>query len=171
MADPHRKTAAADLRPQREGPVRLNATEMVAVLLSLIWVTAVVAYVVTTPRGDGEGVLGLVMTLLVVFLPLALIWVAVTTLRTVHHLRVEAAKLQAAVDAMRNAYVASQAAAATTETLKPSVEKKLDEIAAAQRQTEFCAGNIHLAPRWHVDGALSRPQGRFGCAAPGQPRG
>ena len=35
---------------------------------------------------------------------------------------------------MRNAYVAQSQAAAVG--LKPSVEKKLDEIAAAQRQTE-----------------------------------
>ncbi len=111
----------------------------------------------TTPRGDGDGPLGLVMTLLVVFLPLALIWVAVITLRSVRALRDEAARLQAAVDAMRHAYVAVGPAGGGD--LKPSVEKKLDEIAAAQRQTENRAGDLYLAPRWHADSAFGRSQG------------
>jgi hypothetical protein len=66
--------------------------------------------------------LGLVMTLLIVFLPLALIWVAVITLRSVRDLRAEAARLQAAVDAMRASYVqnASQVQAAA---MKPSRER------------------------------------------------
>ena len=115
-----------------EGPARLNITEAAAIGLSLVWVIAVVAYVLLSP--DGVGTTGAVLTLLVVFLPLALIWMTVTTARSVRGLRDEAARLQAAVDAMRNAYVAPPQAAAVG--LKPSVEKKLDEIAAAQRQTE-----------------------------------
>jgi hypothetical protein len=112
-------------------------------------VVAVIAYVLLSPRAEGEGVLGLVMALLVVFLPLALIWVAVTTLRTVHGLRAEAARLQAAVDAMRHAYVAGQQGGAGG--LKPSVEKKLEEIAAAQRQTETALARFST----RRDGALS----------------
>jgi hypothetical protein len=67
-------------------------------------------------------------------MPLALLWVAVGVARSVRSLRDEAARLQSAVDAMRNAFVAHNQSAAAG--LKPSVEKKLDEIAAAQRQTE-----------------------------------
>jgi hypothetical protein len=74
------------------------------------------------------------MTLLMVFLPLALIWAAATTLRSVRILRDEAARLQVSVDAMRNAYIASQQTGAAG--LKPSVEKKLEELAAAAKQTE-----------------------------------
>jgi len=109
-----------------------SPAELVAAILALIWIASVAAYLIFAP--DGGGPLGLVMTALVVFLPLALIWVAVATSRSVQDLRQEAERLKAAVDAMRNAYVVqSQTAAAT---LKPSVEQKLDEIAAAQRQTE-----------------------------------
>ena len=108
---------------------RFSVTEIVAAALAVVWVVAVVIYVMSAPAGT--GILGLVMTLLVVFLPLALIWAAVTTLRSVRILRAEAARLQASVDAMRNAYISSQQTGAAG--LRPSVEKKLDDIA---RQTE-----------------------------------
>ncbi|MEY4981766.1 MAG: hypothetical protein RIR62_32 [Pseudomonadota bacterium] len=105
--------------------------EIVAGLLAVVWVVAVLAYVILSPATDGGGLLGLVMTLLVVFLPLALIWASVTTLRSVRELRAEAARLQAAVDAMRNAYLVGQQTAAA---IKPAVEQKLDEIAAATKE-------------------------------------
>ena len=116
-------------------PVRsARATELVAAALSAIWVVAVLAYILISPPGDDVKTLGLVMTLLIVFLPLALIWVAVITLRSVRDLRNEAARLQAAVEAMRASYV--QSSSQMSGTLKPSVEKKLDEIAAATKQAE-----------------------------------
>ncbi len=117
-------------RPETDGGT--IGSDLVAAMLSLVWIASVAAYMIFSP-GD-EGPLGLVMTALVVFLPLALIWVAAITLRSVRSLREEAARLQAAVDAMRNAYVAQAQAAAVG--IKPSVEKKLDEIVAAQKQTE-----------------------------------
>ncbi|MBN2631399.1 MAG: hypothetical protein JXR75_12775 [Rhodobacteraceae bacterium] len=112
---------------------RFSATEIVAALLAVVWVVAVAVYVLRAPdpAPDGTGALGMVMTLLVVFLPLALIWAAVTTLRSVRILRAEAARLQASVDAMRNAYIANQQTGS-----RPSVEKKLDELAQAAKQTE-----------------------------------
>lgn len=110
----------------------LGALEWVAGAMSLIWLGAVGAYVWTAP--EGAGTLGLVLTLLVVFLPLALIWASVVTLRSVRALRAEAQRLQATVEAMRAAYVQSQQAAQAV--AKPSVEKKLDELAASARHTE-----------------------------------
>lgn len=108
---------------------RMSATEWVAVALCVVWVGAVAAYIFTA--SDSVAPLGLVLTLLVVFLPLALIWAAAVTLRSVQTLRHEAARLQATVEAMRAAYVAGQQGG-----LKPSVEKKLNEIAQATKQTE-----------------------------------
>ena len=124
LSDP----TAADLPDAR----RFTSTEFVASALSVVWVVAVVAYVFTAD--EGSGTLGLVMTLLAVFLPLALIWAAATTLRSVSILRAEAARLQTSVDAMRNAYIVAQAAGGAV--MKPSVEKKLDALALAARQTE-----------------------------------
>lgn len=112
-------------------PSKFTVTEGVAGALSVVWVIAVLAYVFSAP--EGTGTLGLVMTLLVVFLPLALIWAAATTLRSVRILRAEAARLQASVDAMRTAYVQSQQSGGS---LKPSVERKIEELAHAAKQAE-----------------------------------
>ena len=128
MPDPDPKLR--DLATAGRGDPSLTATEWVAAGLSLIWVAAVAAYVYSGSAASGS--LGFVLSILVVFLPLALIWTAVTTLRSVRSLRAEAARLQASVDAMRQAYIAQQQAA----NMRPSVERKLDEIAAATRQTE-----------------------------------
>ncbi len=108
---------------------RMTSTEWVAVALCAVWFIAVATYVWRAPPEAAP--LGLVLTLLVVFLPLALIWAAAVTLRSVQSLRIEAARLQASVDAMRAAYVSGQQGG-----IKPSVEKKLNEIAQAAKQTE-----------------------------------
>ena len=115
-------------RDEQSGP---GATEFVAAALAVVWVVAVIAYALVSKPTDGAGLLGLVMTLLVVFLPLALIWAAVTTLRSVRVLRSEAARLQATVDALRNAYLVGQQSAAS---IKPVVEQRLDEIAAVTKE-------------------------------------
>ncbi|WP_151717427.1 hypothetical protein [Gemmobacter serpentinus] len=113
--------------PVEAGPVsRSNRTEMVAAALSIIWLIAVATYIFVAP--EGVGTLGLVMTLMMVFLPIAVIWVAVTTLRSVQELRSEAVRLQSAVEAMRATWVQSH--------VQPSVEKKLDEIERSAKSTE-----------------------------------
>lgn len=117
--------------PTPERDARFTAAEGMGAAMSVLWVVAVLAYVFTAP--EGTGTLGLVMTLLVVFLPLALIWAAVTTLRSVRILRAEAARLQASVDAMRTAYISSQQAGGA---LKPTVERKIEELAHAAKQAE-----------------------------------
>lgn len=112
-----------------------STTEAIAAALSVIWVGAVGAFfVITGGVASDAGALTAVMTLLAIFLPLAMIWVTAVTARTVQELRDEAARLQAAVDGMRAAYVQQSQAAALG--IRPSVERKLDEIAAAQRHTE-----------------------------------
>ncbi len=140
MSETEEKPLDLGLYARSDGKAKMTATEIVAAALSLVWVTAVIAYVLTGPvTGPVEaGTLGLVLTLLVVFLPLALIWAAVTTLRSIRVLRGEAARLQASVDAMRMAYIASQHASSG----RPSVERKLDEIAAATRQTETAVASF-----------------------------
>lgn len=109
--------------------------EIGGIALSLIWVVLILIYVLITPPGSETRTLGLVMTLLMVFLPIALIWAVVITLRSVRELRAEAKRLQATVDAMRSSYVQAQSQAQPA-GLKPSVEKKIDEIAASTKQAE-----------------------------------
>lgn len=142
---------AAETAPARSARV----TEIVAGLLSVVWVVAVLAYILASPPGDDVQTLGLVMTLLIVFLPLALIWVAVITLRSVRDLRVEAARLQAAVDAMRASYVQTASQMQQAVAIKPSVEKKLDEIAATFSSRRDVALSVPSADR---KAALSVPK-------------
>ncbi len=129
---PHRKDAGLGASPA-EAPGR--GPELAGVLLSLIWVVLILSYVLIAPAGSDAQTFGLLMTLLMVFLPLALIWVVVITLRSVRELRAEAARLQASVDAMRASYVQAQGQIQST-AMKPSVERKIDEIAAVSRQAE-----------------------------------
>jgi hypothetical protein len=110
--------------------------EVAGVVLSLIWIVLILAYVLMAPSGSDDRTFSLMLTLLMVFLPLALIWVVVTTLRSVRDLRAEAARLQASVDAMRASYVETQGQNQQPAMLKPSVERKIDEIAAVSRQAE-----------------------------------
>ncbi len=82
--------------------------EIAGVALSFVWVILIWVYVLVTPPGSDAQTLGLVMTLLMVFLPIALIWAVVITLRSIRELRAEAMRLQATVDAMRASYVQAQ---------------------------------------------------------------
>lgn len=107
--------------------------EIAGVGLSLVWALLILVYVLVTPPGSDAQTLGLVMTLLMVFLPIALIWAVVITLRSIRELRAEAKRLQATVDAMRSSYVQAQGQG---NGLKPSVERKIDEIAASTKQAE-----------------------------------
>jgi hypothetical protein len=114
----------------------LLPVDVVAGALSAVWIVAIIAYFWSSsiPEAAGQGVrFGLVLTLLIVFLPLVLIWTAAITLRSVRALRHEAQRLQTAVEAMRQAFVANQQGAGA---LKPAMERKLDEIAQSTRQAE-----------------------------------
>ncbi|MEO8240764.1 MAG: hypothetical protein ABI832_00560 [bacterium] len=149
MAKPLETSVNAGHAPVAD-PTGATAMEVMAGLMSVVWVGAVAAYVWTAP--ENTKALGLVLTLLVVFLPLVLIWAAVLTLRSVRALRAETARMQATVEAMRAAYVASQQAAMQA-ALKPSMEKKLDELAASARQTETALATF----RSRRDQALTQP--------------
>lgn len=133
----HQDDTPIDLSPfgQTERAPRVSAAEVVAALLTAAWLGMVgTFFLISDGSAGGSGVLGLTLTLVGVILPVAMIWVAAITLRTARDMRAEARRLQAAIDGMRAAYVQQAQNAALG--LKPSVEKKLDEIAAAQRQTE-----------------------------------
>ena len=135
-----RRTAGAvkDLGPvplRPEDDTR-RGLEVGGVVLSLVWVLLILSYVLIMPPGSDARTFGLVMTLLMVFLPVALIWVVVITLRSVRDLRAEAARLHATVEAMRTSYVQSQSQLPVQPQGISSVERKIDEIAAVTRQAE-----------------------------------
>jgi len=110
--------------------------EVLAFVLSLVWFGLLVAgFVHLGGRGmQIADTLGLVVVALAVFLPVALIWLAVLVLRAARQMRDESARLQESVEAMRRGWIREQQAAGLA--LKPTVEAKLDAIAEAQRKTE-----------------------------------
>ncbi|MCZ4353140.1 hypothetical protein O4H61_11490 [Roseovarius aestuarii] len=138
----------------------LSGVEWAALVLSGLWVVvSVVFFLVLAPSGalggpEGEpgGALNFLLTVLVVFLPVAMIWVAATAARTARVMREESVRLQAAIDAIRQSYVAQSQASGKTANEPATVARKLDEIAAAQRKTEtalatFSSGrNVRAAP-------------------------
>ena len=113
---------------------RAAAPEIIAVVLSVMWIAGVGLYFLFT---DGAAPvqldkLGFVMTLIAIFLPVALICIAAAAARSSRIMREESARLQAAIDAIRDSYVKGQAAGG----IKPTVEAKLDEIVRSQRKAE-----------------------------------
>lgn len=161
MPDPQDRAEPLGLYSRTEYGPAWGPAEIVAGLLAVVWVVAVLAYVLLLPSTDGGGLLGLVMTLLVVFLPLALIWASVSTLRSVRELRAEAVRLQATVDAMRNAYLVNQQTAAA---IRPAAEARSEPAGSrdggATFQTRRDAGlTVPSADRKAVMAAPMPPQG------------
>lgn len=116
--------------------IGLHASDMVAIGLTILWLIVVAYFFLAGGNGaDPLGPAMLILTLLGVFLPVALIWVAAMTLRSAQVLRAEAAELQAGIEALRKAYLA-QSQAHAAQGLAPDVARKLDEIAEAQKKTE-----------------------------------
>ena len=114
----------------------MTTVEGVALILTVLWLAlTALFFLVLEPRGafaESGGVLGFVLKLMAVFLPVAMIWVGAMAARSSRVIREESQRLQVAIDAIRHAYLTQSQNTAS----EPSVTKKLDEIAAAQRKTE-----------------------------------
>jgi len=115
----------------------ITLTDIVAIVLSVIWISGVVLFLAFTGKGDPgalpDSVIS-VMKFLAIFLPIAVIWVGALAARSARIMREESARLQASINAMRHTYV--EQAQAGHLGIQPLVEKKLDEIAATAKQTE-----------------------------------
>lgn len=121
-------------RKSRRG---ITSAEIIAIVLSVIWIAGVLLFFAFAPSGEVDASLAPIMSvmkLLAIFLPIAVIWFGALAARSARTMRTESARLQASIDAMRHTYVAQ--AQAGNIGVQPSVEKKLDELAAAQKQTE-----------------------------------
>ncbi|GHG88946.1 hypothetical protein [Pseudodonghicola xiamenensis] len=127
----------------RPSAARLSGIELTAGALSLIWLAGSALYLLTRPASGETAVDGLrfVVTLMAIFLPVAMIWVAATTLRTARVMREESARLQMAVDAIRQAQIAQAQRGAIP--ADGAIQKKLDEIAATAKKTETALATFH----------------------------
>lgn len=121
----------------RTGFGGLTQAEVIALSLSALWLLAVTIFFFVVggvgPEAARDPIRGL-MIVFAVFMPVALIWIACIAASSARVVKDESVRLQAALDAMRQAYVAQQQAAGTLD-LKPSVERKLEELVQAQKRT------------------------------------
>ncbi|EAU46904.1 hypothetical protein R2601_13819 [Salipiger bermudensis HTCC2601] len=160
-------------RPRAPG---ITGIEIAAIALSIGWLVLSGVFFLYF-AGEGADGLRFILSMMVMFMPVAMIWVAATAARASRVMREESARLQSAIDAIRNAYI-SQAQAGRKEAGAGSITKKLDEIAAAQRKTETAlarfavsqgaSGQPTLAPAPQPEPAAADDQPRLSLGTPAE---
>ena len=116
----------------------MTAGEVVALVVAILWVAGVGGYMIFLSGNAARAApddLRFVTTLIAIFMPVAMLWIAVLAARSTRVMREESHRLHAAIDGMRQTYLADRQAAASTG--EPSaIERKLAEIAQSAKQTE-----------------------------------
>jgi hypothetical protein len=141
-ADAARSTprSSSSARATTEGPA-----DLLAILLSVLWLCLSVAFFVLVPGGNTAGgtPMTFAMMLLAVFMPVAVIWIGAGAARSARLMRAENARLQKAIDTLGRMPAGSVAAPAQSAPMDAaaderaaSLERKLDAIVAAQAQLE-----------------------------------
>ncbi len=138
-------------RPQRAS---ITGIEIFALALSGVWLLGALIFFFVLPTDTQSGFdgVGFLITMLVIFMPVAMIWVAATAARSSRVMREESQRLQAAIDAIRQTYVAQSQR--STVGPEQSVTRKLDEIAASARKAETALATFSTSRR---DPATIRP--------------
>lgn len=169
MDDPKPEQKSPAARPTPLGiydkavPDTITGIEVTAIVLSAIWLLGSALFFMvapTPPAPEGQDGLVFAMVMLAIFMPVAMIWVAATAARASRVMREESQRLQASIDAIRQAYVAQQQGGHMRP--EPSVSRKLDETAAAARKTETALATFSS----RRDDARHLPGPRF----PSQPK-
>ncbi|AZV76791.1 hypothetical protein EBB79_02025 [Parasedimentitalea marina] len=153
--DTKRNTATGLYNQPR--PVAITRVEITALVISLLWVLGA-GWVGYSGYDPATGLAGLhqLVAILVVLLPVVMVWVAATTIRSSRAMREESQRLHAAIDGLRSAYVMQQQLSAAGN--EPSVSKRLDEIAEATRKTETTLATFHSTRRQTPRAAIPTPQ-------------
>lgn len=116
----------------------ISNIELIAAALSAVWLLGSAIFFLMLPSDQqpdtGGAGLRFLMTMLAIFMPVGMIWVAATAARASRVMREESKRLQAAIDAIRQAYIAQQQG--QNLGADATVARKLDEIAAAASKTE-----------------------------------
>jgi len=126
----------------------MTDTDKLALALALLWLVGSGLFFLMFSGGEasvGFDPLRFVVTLLAVFLPVALIWVGAAATRSARIMREESARLHLAIDGIRQIYLQSQKTAASGAS--PEVARKLNEIVQQQKKTEIAlSGFISIRP-------------------------
>ncbi|MCA0044319.1 hypothetical protein [Celeribacter litoreus] len=118
-------------RPDQEP--KITMTEVIAALLSLLWLALSAGFFMIVGKGSNDfDSIRFVMMLIAIFMPVSMIWVGALAVRAARTMREESYRLHTAISAMRQSYLSQQAGS----TPNAALEKKLEDIAAAQRRTE-----------------------------------
>lgn len=83
-----------------QGLDRLGPAERIAIALSAVWLLLVLAFWLFLPAPAETGAATVILALVGAVLPLALIWIAALTARTVQDLREEAERMKAVIEAL-----------------------------------------------------------------------
>ncbi len=159
MTDGSNKTEAQQ-RSGTNGPaIQVTAIEVIAIVVSLIWLIGVALFFLVLPGADDGASqidsLRFVMTLMAIFLPIAMIWIAAMAARSARVVREESQRLQAAIDGIRQTYLADRNARGAG--IEPTVERKLNEIARATQKTETTLATFATSRPTATVAAAPRP--------------
>ncbi|MGR3491488.1 MAG: hypothetical protein ACU0DW_05465 [Shimia sp.] len=118
---------------------KLSTVEWVGFGFAALWLVGSAIYFLALGGGTAfgseiTGQLRFILVFLFVFLPVAVIWTAASAARSARLVREEGRRLQAAIDAMRQTYVANQQAGGML--VQPTIEKKLEEVVEQARETQ-----------------------------------
>ena len=119
------------------GAMTPSRTEVIALILSVGWMLGVSVFFLVTPAPPADAgfdSLRFILTLMALFLPVAMIWVAAVAARSAQVMRDEAQLLHDAIDTLRdNVVTERQGNPLTSQT---SVERKLNQIAQATKKPD-----------------------------------
>jgi hypothetical protein len=118
-------------RGENEG---ITGVEIAALVVTVVWIGLTSWYFLAAEVADAT-VMRFLLSVMVIVMPVALIWVAALSIRAARVMRAESARLQAAIDAIRQAYVA-QTQSGKGAPPHPQLIKRLDDIASAQKNFE-----------------------------------
>jgi len=118
-----------------DGSGGLSGIELTAAALSLLWLIISGAFFLFAGNDGADG-LRFLLVMMVIFFPVGMIWVAAVGARSARIMREESARLQTAIDAIRHAYITQNQAGGRDQQPHPSIVKKLEEIAEAQKKAE-----------------------------------
>lgn len=168
MTDGSKKPETTPRASVQAAGIQVTAIEVIAIVVSLVWLVGVAIFFLVLPSENDSVTqidsLQFVMTLMAIFLPIAMIWLAAMTARSARVMREESQRLQATIDGMRQTYVADRQARGAG--IEPTVERKLNEIARATQKTETTlatfatsrpAATVAAAPRPAPAGGGDQP--------------